>query len=326
MVRITLLQPFPWSSHAHRHYLLLTHSISNTPARDSDFGFRDVIQRIRNATSRRTRAETSDPDDLSSAQSDLPAGQTRDENKTKASSADDEEDTNRPTLVDILNDGARKLMYGRRKKSQQYDAKDNFYGGVSAEGEDLIPEAERGKYNDRIERLAERMAAKAAKRQARKRWNQPFEHKYSTAVFRISPQKLQKLADQINHKPIDHAILQMQFSEKRASQRIKSTLCLARDHAIAKGLDRYKMVVSEAWVNKGDSLGTKYINIMGRGRFGIAHHPKASLHIVLRHGKSQHDAENERLEKARRIVRNIGTGGVARTARHASASRPAWGY
>ena len=51
------------------------------------------------------------------------------------------------------------------------------------------------------------------------------------------------LSRQIAGLPIDEAIVQMQFSEKRASKWIKSTLCLARDHAMDKGLSRDKMIV-----------------------------------------------------------------------------------
>lgn len=51
------------------------------------------------------------------------------------------------------------------------------------------------------------------------------------------------LSRQIAGKPIDAAILQMEFSDKRASGRIKSTLCLARDHAEAKGIRRERMIV-----------------------------------------------------------------------------------
>lgn len=52
------------------------------------------------------------------------------------------------------------------------------------------------------------------------------------------------LGRQISGKPIDYAILQMQFSEKRASKRIKSMLVLAKQHAINyKSLDGSKLVV-----------------------------------------------------------------------------------
>lgn len=104
-------------------------------------------------------------------------------------------------------------------------------------------------------------------------------HSYSTAWFKISHKKLNDLGRQIAHKPIDSAILQMQFSEKRASKRIKSTLVLARDHAIAKGLDRHNLVVNQAYVNRGTP--DKRIDIKGRMRTGIKQHPQSRLKILL---------------------------------------------
>lgn len=72
------------------------------------------------------------------------------------------------------------------------------------------------------------------------------QHKYSTANFKISHRKLNMLGRQIAGKPIDYAILQMQFSEKRASKRIMNMLATARDHAGRyKRLDEGKLVVCE---------------------------------------------------------------------------------
>ena len=69
-------------------------------------------------------------------------------------------------------------------------------------------------------------------------------HKYSTANFKISHRKLNMLANQLAGKPIDHAILQMQFSEKRASNRIMNMLATARDHASRyKKLEQDKLIV-----------------------------------------------------------------------------------
>ena len=51
------------------------------------------------------------------------------------------------------------------------------------------------------------------------------------------------LGRQIAGKPIDSAILQMLFSEKRASKRIKSMLVVAKDHAVLKGLEDKKLVI-----------------------------------------------------------------------------------
>ncbi|CUA69156.1 hypothetical protein RSOLAG22IIIB_03834 [Rhizoctonia solani] len=127
-------------------------------------------------------------------------------------------------------------------------------------------------------------------------------HKYSTAVFKISRRKLNLLANQIAGKPIDSAILQMEFSDKRAAQRVKSTLCLARDHAeMYKGLVRDKLVVAEAWVSKGDYI--QRVDPKGRGRIGRKHHPSARMSIVLKEGKTHAEIlEQQRKYKLGRIV------------------------
>lgn len=177
---------------------------------------------------------------------------------------------------------------------------------------DALPAAQQETYKQ------QRISAKIEARQARKRYNATdpvtgaaLEHKYSTAMFKMSPRKLADLAHQISGHPIDYAILQMQFSPKRASKRILSTLALARDHAAAKGMQVPRLVVSEAWVNKGRFL--KRIDIKGRGRFGFKHHPSARMNIILRYGKTYAEKEVETLALARKRVRQVGTGGVART-------------
>ena len=72
----------------------------------------------------------------------------------------------------------------------------------------------------------------------------PPQHKYSTSNFKISHRKLNLLGRQIAGKPIDHAILQMQFSEKRASNRIKSMLVVAKTHAVRlKQLEEGRLIV-----------------------------------------------------------------------------------
>ncbi|WFC98221.1 hypothetical protein MYAM1_000946 [Malassezia yamatoensis] len=180
---------------------------------------------------------------------------------------------------------------------------------------------------------ARRSSEKREKRLARKRWGgldengqEKQEHKYSTATFRISPQKLKLLADQISGKPIDYAILQMQFSAKRAARRVRSTLVMARDHAASKGLDVSKLHVSEAWVTKGTYFAR--LEIKGRARHGIMHHPQAKLSIVLRPGMTWEEREEQKIQKARRHVRSIGSGGVTRTNRKIvnGFQRPGWAW
>jgi len=148
------------------------------------------------------------------------------------------------------------------------------------------------------------------------------EHKYSTANFKISHRKLNMLGRQISGKPIDSAILQMMFSEKRASKRIKSMLVVAKDHAVQKGLTEKRLVVSEAWVCKGDNV-LKRLEPRGRGRFGIRQHPDSSLHVVLKEGKTRAQLMDE--ERKRKIKR-IASAGITREDVPLRNPGPAWAW
>ncbi|XP_006460091.1 hypothetical protein AGABI2DRAFT_191860 [Agaricus bisporus var. bisporus H97] len=144
---------------------------------------------------------------------------------------------------------------------------------------------------------------KAVKKPRRK------EHKYSTAEFKISPRKLNMLANQISGKPIDWAILQMQFSEKRASTRIMNMLATAKDHATRyKHLNRSKLIVSEAWVGKGVQVPAQ-VEPRGRGHFGFRQHPCSRMTVVLREGKT---LEEKKAGQRRKILKRIVSAGVTR--------------
>ncbi|KAF8476512.1 mitochondrial 50S ribosomal protein L22 [Gautieria morchelliformis] len=125
------------------------------------------------------------------------------------------------------------------------------------------------------------------------------QHKYSTANFKISHRKLNMLARQIAGKPIDHAILQMEFSQKRAAKRIKSSLVLARQHAVEyKGMDRSKLIIGQSWVTKGPKQ-LKRIEFKGRSKMGIRQHPDSRLSVILHEGKTLE--EKTRLLRERKL-------------------------
>ncbi|KAI0772611.1 ribosomal protein L22 [Irpex lacteus] len=149
------------------------------------------------------------------------------------------------------------------------------------------------------------------------------QHKYSTANFKISHRKLNKLGRQISGKPIDSAILQMMFSEKRAGKRIKSMLVVAKDHATSlKGLDDKRLVVAEAWVTKGPKQ-LKRIEPKGRARTGIRIHPDSRLHVILREGKT---AEEIKAAERRRKLKRIVSAGVVREDVPIRNPNPAWAW
>ncbi|TKA51654.1 hypothetical protein B0A53_05531 [Rhodotorula sp. CCFEE 5036] len=117
-------------------------------------------------------------------------------------------------------------------------------------------------------------------------------HKSSTANFKTSRRKLNDLARLIAGRTADEAILQLQASEKKQAPRLLSMVALARDHAMAKGLKREELVVAQSWVTKGQYL--QRIDIKGRGRFGVKHHPSAKLHVLLAEGPTDEERRRER--------------------------------
>ncbi|GAA6016401.1 hypothetical protein JCM10207_003850 [Rhodosporidiobolus poonsookiae] len=118
-------------------------------------------------------------------------------------------------------------------------------------------------------------------------------HKSSTANFKTSRRKLNDLARLIAGRTADEAILQLQASQKKQAPRLLSMVALARDHAMAKGLSRDQLVVSQSWVTKGRYIPR--LDIKGRGRHGVKHHPTAKLHVLLAEGLT--DEERRRARK-----------------------------
>lgn len=124
----------------------------------------------------------------------------------------------------------------------------------------------------------------------------------------MSHRKLNDISRQVAGLPIDEAIVQLAHGDKRAGRTwIKSTLALARDHAEDKGLRREKLVVAETWVSKGRKIAR--VDIKGRGRMGIKHHPSARIHFVLREGKS---VEEKLAEQRKRVLSKVRSAGVVR--------------
>ncbi|EJD48445.1 ribosomal protein L22 [Auricularia subglabra TFB-10046 SS5] len=131
-------------------------------------------------------------------------------------------------------------------------------------------------------------------------------HDAQTRHFKISPRKLNKLANQIGGgTPIDWAILQMGFSEKRAGKKVRDLLLEARDDAQRlKGLRRDRLVVAEAWVGK--AYVEKRPEFKGRSKVGIREHRYTRLYVRLREGKTPEQRAEERMQKALKRVKGPG--------------------
>jgi large subunit ribosomal protein L22 len=99
--------------------------------------------------------------------------------------------------------------------------------------------------------------------------------------LRISPQKLNLVAQLIRGKKVDSALADLEFSRKRIATAVKKTL----ESAIANAennheLDVDDLVVAEAYV--GHSIAIKRFHARGRGRASAVHRPFAHLTIVVR--------------------------------------------
>jgi large subunit ribosomal protein L22 len=107
------------------------------------------------------------------------------------------------------------------------------------------------------------------------------EAKAVTRMLRVSPQKLNLLAQLIRGKKVEKALADLEFSRKRIAFDVKKTL----ESAIANAennhsLDVDDLVVAEAYVGRG--LVMKRFSARARGRSGRIEKPFAHLTIILR--------------------------------------------
>ncbi|KAJ7771352.1 mitochondrial 50S ribosomal protein L22 [Mycena maculata] len=150
----------------------------------------------------------------------------------------------------------------------------------------------------------------------------PF-HKESTVPFVISHRKLNKLGRQIAGKPIDYAILQMQFSNKRAGSKIKDLLVTAKQQAVQRRrMDLPTLVVAEAWVNKRAIRGRKLV-AQGRGHRGMRTKPSSSLTVVLKEGKT---VEQLKADARKRKLSRIVSAAVTREDKPLRNPKPLWAW
>ncbi len=99
--------------------------------------------------------------------------------------------------------------------------------------------------------------------------------------LRISPQKLNLLAQRRRGKKVDTALADLEFSRKRIALAVKKTL----ESAIANAennhsLDVDDLVVAEAHVGRG--LVMRRFHARARGRAGRVEKPFAHLTIIVR--------------------------------------------
>jgi large subunit ribosomal protein L22 len=103
-------------------------------------------------------------------------------------------------------------------------------------------------------------------------------------MLRVSPQKLNLLAQLIRGKKVATALADLEFSRKRIARDVRK--CLESAIANAENnhdLDVDELVVTQAHVGK--ALVLKRFHPRGRGRMGRIFKPFANLTIVVREGQ-----------------------------------------
>lgn len=107
------------------------------------------------------------------------------------------------------------------------------------------------------------------------------EAKAVTRLIRVSPQKLNLVAQLIRGKKVDRALADLTFSRKRIAKDVKKTL----ESAIANAennhdLDVDALVVSEAYVGK--NIVMKRIQARARGRASRIMKPFSQMTVIVR--------------------------------------------
>ncbi|HWM82398.1 MAG TPA: 50S ribosomal protein L22 [Pseudolabrys sp.] len=116
---------------------------------------------------------------------------------------------------------------------------------------------------------------------ARERTLADNEAKAVSRMLRISPQKLNLVAQMIRGKKVASALADLEFSRKRIAKDVRK--CLESAIANAENnheLDVDDLVVAEAHVGKG--LVLRRFHARGRGRSSAINKPFAHLTIVVR--------------------------------------------
>jgi large subunit ribosomal protein L22 len=115
----------------------------------------------------------------------------------------------------------------------------------------------------------------------RERTLKDSEAKAVTRLIRVSPQKLNLLAQLIRGKKVDRALADLTFSRKRVAKDVKKTL----ESAIANAennhdLDVDALIVSEAYVGK--NIVMKRLRARARGRAARILKPFSQMTVVVR--------------------------------------------
>ena len=99
--------------------------------------------------------------------------------------------------------------------------------------------------------------------------------------LRVSPRKLNLLAEMIRGKKVDAALADLEFSRKRIARDVKKCVMSAVANAENNhGLDVNDLIVAQAYVGK--NLTITRFHARGRGRMSPIEKPFAQLTVVVK--------------------------------------------
>jgi large subunit ribosomal protein L22 len=113
--------------------------------------------------------------------------------------------------------------------------------------------------------------------------------------LKISPQKLNLLAQLIRGKKVDTALADLQFSRKRIAQDVRKCVMSAVANAENNhGLDVNDLVVAQAFVGK--NLVLRRFHARGRGRSSGIQKPFSQLTVIVKEVEAKADAKGKSKE------------------------------
>ena len=99
--------------------------------------------------------------------------------------------------------------------------------------------------------------------------------------LRVSPQKLNLVAAQIRGKPVQRALMDLEFSRRRIAQSVKAGL----ESAIANAENNHQLDVDRLYIKEasvGKSIVMKRFRPRARGRVGRIVKPFSHLTVIVR--------------------------------------------
>ena len=115
--------------------------------------------------------------------------------------------------------------------------------------------------------------------------------------IRISPQKLNLVAEMIRGKKVQAAIADLEFSRKRVAEHVRKCVISAVANAENNhGLDVDELVVAEAYVGKNMVL--KRFHARGRGKASSIMRPFSQLTVIVRQVEAEAAPKKKTVKRA----------------------------